>query len=441
MSSSAISNIEFNQSVEKLKTDGSNWIMFQRRFTIAMNDRELYDHLTGDAGKPSPVDATKPTDAEKASIKEWQKNENKAMSLLVSRLNDSTFTKYMRKTTVAEIWAGLVTEFSMRSMLKRSNMRADFMALSFTPGSNLRDEFSRVTTEYEQLINLGVEVSDEEYRSLIFKFVPIEIANHLSSVSASMKTLHLAQKLTQSPGASVTPAVDTELDPTVLMDIALDHWEMLERQKISKLKMKETKRDPGVAAAGIMSSEKPGTKTGGGNRWKGKGRGARTDTKAETRRELECWNCGGKGHRTDKCPSPKQDKRESSSNSRFNHSKSFKEKEKEKSTSTSSPSAAANLANLDDVAGAWSAYPFDLEDVTGAWSSYPFSLDDDALDLSSAFLQMDLSPHTLTDRPLPDGLFDPEHYAFPLPEEDDLWYIDDYYNPGAGKAVHASART
>jgi len=105
--------------------------------------------------------------------------------------------------------------------------------------------------------------------------------------------------------------------------------------------------------------------------------------------------------------------------------------------STSSPSAAANLANLDDVASAWSAYPFDLEDVTGAWSSYPFSLDDDALDLSSAFLQMDLSPHTLTDCPLPDGLFDPEHYAFPLPEEDDLWYIDDYYSPRQGQlSVH-----
>ena len=228
MSLSAISNIKFNQSVEKLKTDGSNWIMFQRRFTIAMNDHKLYEHLTGDAVQPSPVDAAKPTDAEKASIKEWKKNKNKAMSLLVSWLHDSTFTKYMCKTTIAEIWAGLITEFSMRSMLKHSNMRADFMALSYTPGSNLCDEFSCVTTEYEQLINLGIEVSDEEYRSLIFKFVPIEIANHLSSVSASMKTLCLAQKLTQSPGASETPAVDSELDPTVLMDIALDHWEMLE---------------------------------------------------------------------------------------------------------------------------------------------------------------------------------------------------------------------
>jgi len=57
MSSSTISNIEFNQSVEKLKTDGSNWIMFQCRFMIAMNDRKLYDHLTGDAVKTSPVNA------------------------------------------------------------------------------------------------------------------------------------------------------------------------------------------------------------------------------------------------------------------------------------------------------------------------------------------------------------------------------------------------
>ena len=56
-----------------------------------MNDCKLYDHLTGDAVKPSPVDAAKPTEAEKASIKEWKKNENKAMSLLVSWLHDSTF--------------------------------------------------------------------------------------------------------------------------------------------------------------------------------------------------------------------------------------------------------------------------------------------------------------------------------------------------------------
>jgi hypothetical protein len=88
---------------------------------------------------------------------------------------------------------------------------------------------------------LGVDISNEEYCSLIFKFVPSEIANHLSSVSASMKTLRLAQKLTPSPGAPATPIDNSELDPNVLMDIALEHWEMLEWQKVSKLKMKETK--------------------------------------------------------------------------------------------------------------------------------------------------------------------------------------------------------
>jgi hypothetical protein len=146
---------------------------------------------------------------------------------------------------------------------------------------------------------LGVDISDEEYRSLIFKFVPFEIANYLSSVSVSMKTLCLAQKLTLSPGASATLIGNSELDPNVLMDIALKHWEMLEWQKVLKLKMKETKWDPGVAMAGIMSSERLGMKTGGENQWRGKRRNmrnARTDTKVELRHEVECWNCGGKGH-------------------------------------------------------------------------------------------------------------------------------------------------
>jgi hypothetical protein len=89
--------------------------------------------------------------------------------------------------------------------------------------------------------------------------------------------------------------------------------------------------------------------------------------------------------------------------------------------------------NLDDMAGAWSAYPFDLEDMTGTWSTYPFSLNDDALDLSSAFLQMDLSPQNiLSDHPLPD-VSDPKHFAFLLLEEDDLQYVNDYYNPELGQ--------
>jgi hypothetical protein len=56
---------------------------------------------------------------------------------------------------------------------------------------------------------------------------------------------------------------------------------MTQWQKVLKLKMKEVKQDPGVAAAGIMSSEKLGMKTGGGNQWKGKRRNVRIDTKVE----------------------------------------------------------------------------------------------------------------------------------------------------------------
>ena len=51
---------------------------------IAMNDCELYEHLSGDAMKPTPAIAAQPTKDETKALKNWQTNENKAMSFLVS---------------------------------------------------------------------------------------------------------------------------------------------------------------------------------------------------------------------------------------------------------------------------------------------------------------------------------------------------------------------
>jgi len=72
MSSSAINNIEFNQSVEKLKTNGSNWIIFQWWFmiVIAINNCKFIEHFTRDAAKPVAAFAASLTEAKTKLIKE-----------------------------------------------------------------------------------------------------------------------------------------------------------------------------------------------------------------------------------------------------------------------------------------------------------------------------------------------------------------------------------
>lgn len=100
-----------------------------------------------------------------------------------------------------------------------------------------------------------------------------------------------------------------------------------------------------------MSSKKPGSKTGGRKGGKGKG---------PCKPIGVCWNCSGKGHKQDKCPTPKPDEKLKDQKSLSAKGNSTGPKPKP----AASPSNAANTAasaTLDEVAGAWSV--FDLENI------------------------------------------------------------------------------
>ena len=111
-------------------------------------------------------------------------------------------------------------------------------------------------------------------------------------------------------------------------------------------------KDVGVAMS-MISSEKPGLKTGGGRAGKGKG---------PCKPIGVCWNCRGKGHKQDECLSPKPDEKskdQKTPNTKVNLT-GLKPKP------AAGPSNAANTAasaTLDEVAGAWSV--FDLENIIG----------------------------------------------------------------------------
>ncbi|KZT02296.1 uncharacterized protein LAESUDRAFT_614166, partial [Laetiporus sulphureus 93-53] len=112
----------FTAAVDKLDSTGRNWIIFQKRFTIAAKQKEVYSHLTGAAARPVHADPAKPTPTEDAAIASWDKKENLAMYLLTQKLHDVTLTKHLRKGTVAEIWSAVMQEFTQKSLLLRATM-------------------------------------------------------------------------------------------------------------------------------------------------------------------------------------------------------------------------------------------------------------------------------------------------------------------------------
>ncbi|KAI0833884.1 hypothetical protein BC628DRAFT_1406785 [Trametes gibbosa] len=59
-----------------LEVRGKNWVSFKRRFTIAVRQKEVWDHFDGSATRPSPAVADAPTADEEKELKAWTKAEN-----------------------------------------------------------------------------------------------------------------------------------------------------------------------------------------------------------------------------------------------------------------------------------------------------------------------------------------------------------------------------
>ncbi|KAF8238255.1 hypothetical protein L208DRAFT_1243332 [Tricholoma matsutake] len=76
------------------------------------------------------------TDDEIKALTGWPEKEDTAMYLLSQELTDSTPTKYMWKSTMADMWSAIVLEFTQKSMLICSNIHSKFMAMHYTIGVN-----------------------------------------------------------------------------------------------------------------------------------------------------------------------------------------------------------------------------------------------------------------------------------------------------------------
>jgi len=76
-------------NMPKLDVKGMNWAIFSLRFQTAVEAKELWGHMNGEATCLLPVlpDTDEDEDEE---LSKWMKNESLAKHLLVQRIPDST---------------------------------------------------------------------------------------------------------------------------------------------------------------------------------------------------------------------------------------------------------------------------------------------------------------------------------------------------------------
>lgn len=216
---------DFSSAVDRLEASGSNWMIFQHRFMIAVKQKKVWGQFDGSNVKPTrsfTLLTTTQGEEYQKNLLAWQEQEDLAQYLLMQKLPDSIFVKYIRKTSVAEIWTALVTEFTKKCLSMKAGLRSEFMALRYRKGADLRLEFDRVRMKYETLMNAGIPVTDDDYRILIINFVPPSILAFIAQLSATMKAMALMKPAALTALSSEVSSDAYVLDPESLMQLIID---------------------------------------------------------------------------------------------------------------------------------------------------------------------------------------------------------------------------
>jgi hypothetical protein len=256
-------------TVPKLDAEGDNWAIFLVRFMDAVEAKGFWGHFDGSSSMP--VTTTVPTESEKAAKIQWEKDERSAKTLLTQRLPDSTVMEIHSKTSVKERWEAVVKEYTVKGAYAQTEMRAKFLTSRCPEKGNAKEFLRGLRLKKEELAQVGVKISDEDYLSTIISSLPDGLSNF-----ASMQMSWTLQQTQQS------------MDASTLMTMLLQE---AERQNLRAQKRKQTTgkgKEEEKSEALAVSTEKP--------------RGKRDMSK------IECWNCGECGHFSTKCPHPKKTK-------------------------------------------------------------------------------------------------------------------------------------
>ncbi|PPQ88344.1 hypothetical protein CVT24_010048, partial [Panaeolus cyanescens] len=259
-----------SSTVPKLDPSGKNWAIFKVRFQDAVEGKGTWGHFDGTEKCPVVAADAKPSADETAAIEKWNRDERSAKALLTQKLPDATLMKVHALKTVRERWEKIEEEYTKLGTYAQTELRQQFLDMHCTNRAKVREFLNDLRIKRQEVAAVGVDISEDDYRSTILQSLPASLSNFALTQIAAARLL----------------APTVKIDPDILMGLIIEESNRQKTQRSRRNKEKSSKGEDGDEAMMAESSKSKGRKRRKGGDWK---------TRAV------CWNCQEKGHIKDDC--------------------------------------------------------------------------------------------------------------------------------------------
>jgi transposase InsO family protein len=263
------------QDIEKLAEDGKNWTVFAARVKFAAIAMDVKELLTADVPENADVDTMKAA--------------AQLLNAIIQKLPNSLMIKYIDEEKPYILWSGLEVEFSKPNITQVANIEAHMFGRK--SGHNVRQYIDEMLADEGELACAGTKINKKHFRDAI-----IVSAQHAGThYIAVLESLINAYEVNRNPDNLTSTILITKLRSTYDSIQATSH--------------SSSSTQANYASRGQNNSRGQGN---GRGRGRGGGRNGQRNTDSKQAdgntdgkhsKNMTCFTCGGKGHRSSECPS------------------------------------------------------------------------------------------------------------------------------------------
>ena len=165
-------------NIEKL--NGSNYQTWKFNAKLVLMNKGLWSIVNGTEKAPVTTDA----DKKEKEVKEFVARSDKAYSIIALALNKSLQVHIANTVDPKAAWDTLEKHFNFVSITQKVRVTRQFYAASMSEGSNLMDHITHMTGLSERLREMGEQVDDKKFATVLLGTLPESYDVFLTSMNA-----------------------------------------------------------------------------------------------------------------------------------------------------------------------------------------------------------------------------------------------------------------